>query len=623
MVAGGRCGVARQPSGRVVRLHRDLALRYREPLSSFNQYFKDELAYLRELGREFSQAYPMLAPMLADRGGDPDVERLLEGVAFLTGRLRQKLDDELPEIVVGVATLLFPHLLRPLPACSILEFSPLMTGARDRTVVPAFAEFSSVDVNGVACRFRSTTATEISPVAIADVRLESIPHGKQELKLSLDAAVGVPPRDSLPESLRLHFPGEGYEALRLWSWVLERTDDVLLRAVGPDGRIRGEVSLGKRSLKVRSFDADQSLLPMGSSTFHGFRLLEEYYVLPEKFAFVDIDGVREAAGALGMESPHGLVLALRFDRRLVDAAPVTKDSVKLHCVPIVNVFQTSAEPVRLAVGRERFRVKPTGLSVRAGEVYSIERVTTILRHSGKRVELPCFYDFSHSGAADSSGIFYTPHYAPSVVGDGVDLTVSFGSASQANLLPDADVASLDLLATNRSHANALRAGEIRVATGTSPIGVSFRNLFAVRPHVSPPFGRELHWRVVAHAAMGIRALTELDVLRSVLDVYNLHAIVDRQAARAGELRMAALKDIRLTPSERLLRGVPVRGIDIEVDAEETGFQGDGDLYLFGSVLERFFGHYVSLNSFSRMTLSGLTTKQKYVWPARSGSVTLL
>ncbi|MGH7298137.1 MAG: type VI secretion system baseplate subunit TssF, partial [Polyangiaceae bacterium] len=53
----------------------------------FNKYFQDELAYLRELGREFSQAYPTLAPLLADRGVDPDVERLLEGVAFLTGRI--------------------------------------------------------------------------------------------------------------------------------------------------------------------------------------------------------------------------------------------------------------------------------------------------------------------------------------------------------------------------------------------------------------------------------------------------------------------------------------------------------------------------------------------------------
>jgi type VI secretion system protein ImpG len=86
----------------------------------FNKYFQDELAYLREMGREFSAAYPALAPMLAERGGDPDVERLLEGFAFLTGRIREKLDDELPELMLTVAQLLFPQLVRPLPATSIV-----------------------------------------------------------------------------------------------------------------------------------------------------------------------------------------------------------------------------------------------------------------------------------------------------------------------------------------------------------------------------------------------------------------------------------------------------------------------------------------------------------------------
>src|SRR5262249_18676828 len=78
----------------------------------FNKYYQDELAYLRELGREFAQAYPQLAPMLADRGGDPDVERLLEGTAFLTARVREKLDDELPEAIHAIAELIFPQLVR-------------------------------------------------------------------------------------------------------------------------------------------------------------------------------------------------------------------------------------------------------------------------------------------------------------------------------------------------------------------------------------------------------------------------------------------------------------------------------------------------------------------------------
>ena len=35
----------------------------------------------------------------AQRGGDPDVERLLEGFAFLTARIRERIEDAVPEVV--------------------------------------------------------------------------------------------------------------------------------------------------------------------------------------------------------------------------------------------------------------------------------------------------------------------------------------------------------------------------------------------------------------------------------------------------------------------------------------------------------------------------------------------
>ena len=121
----------------------------------FNKYYQDELAYLRQLGKEFSEAYPALGPMLADRGADPDVERLLEGVAFLTGRIRQKLDDELPELMLAIAGLLFPHLTRPLPGAAILELELLPNVLRERKIVPQGSEFSSIQVDGTPCRFTS------------------------------------------------------------------------------------------------------------------------------------------------------------------------------------------------------------------------------------------------------------------------------------------------------------------------------------------------------------------------------------------------------------------------------------------------------------------------------------
>lgn len=601
-------------------MRRSLLLPRTKLVSVFNKYFQEELAYLRELGREFAQSYPMLAPMLADRGADPDVERLLEGVAFLTGRVRQKLDDELPEVIVAIASLLFPHLVRPLPGATILELSPSLSAMRERYVVPRGAEFASIPVEGTSCRFRSTTPLELAPFAVEDVRLEPLPAGKQELRVYIESAPGARLSDVAPASLRFHFAGELAESLRLWSWVLEHTEDVALLRVRPDGRIDREISLGKHSLTPCGFNDDDALLPMGQAAFPGFRLLEEYYVLPQKFAFVEVANVR--AGASGLGDGDRFVVSFRFDRRMTEAAPVSRESVRLHCLPVVNIFDASAEPIRIVPQRERFLVRPAMVAPKHGEVYSIERVSAIHRRSAQRIEIPCFYDFSHT-AKGASGVFYTPHYTPSVVGDGVDVTVSFGTSADASALPDADVASIDLLATNRTLAGSLRAGEVRVPTSSSPHIASFRNLFAVTPHVSPPFGRELHWRVIAHAAMGIRSLTEVDVLRSVLDVYNLHALVDRQAARANELRMAALKDVRVSPSERLHRGAPVRGVNIAIDIEESGFLGDGDIYLFGAILDRFFAHYVSLNSFSRVSVHGLMSKLAYAWPARSGHLTML
>lgn len=81
----------------------------------FNKYYQQELSNLKELGVEFAEAHPALAPMLSGSSSDPDVERLLEGVAFLTAQIREKLDDEFPEIIHELIQLIWPHYLRPVP----------------------------------------------------------------------------------------------------------------------------------------------------------------------------------------------------------------------------------------------------------------------------------------------------------------------------------------------------------------------------------------------------------------------------------------------------------------------------------------------------------------------------
>ncbi|HSC89898.1 MAG TPA: type VI secretion system baseplate subunit TssF [Polyangiaceae bacterium] len=585
----------------------------------FNKYFQDELAYLREMGREFSQSYPALAPMLADRGGDPDVERLLEGFAFLTGRIREKLDDELPELMLSVAQLMFPQLVRPLPATSVLEFLPLPNALRESKLVRRGTEVQSVPVDGTRCRFRTSADCFLAPLSISRVALQDIPGGRQELQIDLSILQQGDPTRTLPPHLDLHFSGETRDGLTLLAHVVSQASGVTLHdpSQGPSAR---RVNLPKEQLIARGFDEDEALLPAVATAFPGFRLLQEYYVLPAKFAFLRITDLHRVA-ELG--EPSKLSISIQLEQRITGVRALTTEQLRLHCVPIVNVFETTAEPIRVSRQRERYLVRPAGLPPGQGDVYGIERVQTVAR-GGERVEIPSFLSFEHAAEMENrSRVFYVEHRRPTVVGEGADTMLSLGTAEDSGVIADAEVLSVDLLATNGQLANALRAGEITEPTPSSPPFAKFRNLAAATTHVPPPLGHDLKWRAMAHTAMNLRALTEPEVLRTTLAVYNLQALIDRQAARANELRVLAIREVNVRPGEKLYQGASVRGVDIDVLLDESGFSGDGDLFLFGAVLERLFAEYVSINSFSRTRVRGSTTNLEYRWPARSGNQTLL
>jgi len=424
----------------------------------------------------------------------------------------------------------------------------------------------------------------------------------------------------LPEVLSLHFAGEPREALSLYAHILQHTREIVLydAARGMTGPTQS-LPAGE-FLRAQGFDEERALLPQVESAFPGFRLLQEYYIQPAKFSFVDIAGIRRAA-ALGPVTKLGV--ALRLSHRLRDVRRVSAENIRLHCVPIVNVFETTSEPIRVNQRRERFLVRPAGLGVGHGAVYSIEGVTTVLR-GGRRVDVPSFLSFEHAAEMeDRSRIYYSEHLRSTVVGEGADTYLSVGTAADSGTIVDLDVLSVNLLATNGPLANALRSGEINEAAPSSPAFAKFKNIGPVSGFVPPPLGHDLKWRATAHAAMNLRALTEPAVLRTALGVYNLLALVDRQAARANELRIEAIRDVRVTPSERLFRGACIRGVDIVVDLEESGFSGDGDMYLFGSLLERLFAEYVTINSFSRTSIRALGSNWEAKWPARNGNQTLL
>ena len=100
------------------------------------EYYVRELTYLRQMGIEFAHKYPGVARRLLlepDDCGDPHVERLIEGFAFLAARVHRRIDDDFPELSESLLKVVHPSYLRPLPSMTIMECLPdLGQGKKDR-----------------------------------------------------------------------------------------------------------------------------------------------------------------------------------------------------------------------------------------------------------------------------------------------------------------------------------------------------------------------------------------------------------------------------------------------------------------------------------------------------------
>src|SRR5271169_3953362 len=91
------------------------------------RYYDLELQHLRGMGAEFAREFPKIAGRLGMEGftcADPFVERLLEGVAFLSARVHLKLDAEFPRVTQSMLETIYPHSLAPTPSMTMVQFQP-------------------------------------------------------------------------------------------------------------------------------------------------------------------------------------------------------------------------------------------------------------------------------------------------------------------------------------------------------------------------------------------------------------------------------------------------------------------------------------------------------------------
>jgi type VI secretion system VasI/ImpG family protein len=331
--------------------------------------FRHELRFLRQIGDEFARAHPQYGGALASNAegaGDPFVERLLEGVAFLTAKTACRLDSEGERLAHDVLRATMPDMLHPLPPGAMVELQPLHSlpaGADNR--VPRGSSLRYQCASGDEIAFRTVVDVQLLPLRL---KLLEAPNHKAVLKAMSASVVGSLGRSlaqcdvlraelstlggqSLAASIRNRLPVHcaGPDAFGLWSALTQKVQALLI--VSLDGEDAAPLRVhGFPRLFPSGWSDEEALLPHECAIPGPYRLVREWAHWPHRFACGEL---RDLADGLKGFTGERVELWWFLSK---DALPaqLLPDSLRLFCTPVVNVERVRCDPIALSTNASEY-----------------------------------------------------------------------------------------------------------------------------------------------------------------------------------------------------------------------------------------------------------------------------
>jgi type VI secretion system protein ImpG len=608
------------------------------------RYYEQELTFFRQLAGDFAEKYPKAAARLQLDGtkesADPHVERLIDAFALLAARVRRKVDDEFPEVVESLLNMLYPHYLRPVPPMAIaqFQFETQQTRPTEPTLVPAGAVLNSRPSGGVECSFRTVYPVTVWPLKITGASLISVAASQATdvpgdassvLRIQLETIASLPVAGLKIPYLRFFLNGDSTQHHLLYELLFVHAVKVQLRS-RPVVAKTEPVALGADCIRPVGFEDDQGLLPYSDRSFLGYRLLQEYFHFPQKFFFFDLVGL-DAKPLHQLGTSFEALIFFR-DSELREELPsimqtVNADTFQLGCTPIVNLLERSAETIRVSHAATEYHVLPDRHRVQSLEVYSVDRVMSTAPYSEDPQIYEPFYSFRHAYQDNQPHCFWYAHRRPSLRrgDDGTEVYLSVVDLDFKPAHPPTELLTVHVTCSNRDFVSRLawrkEWGELH---GEGLPLVQARCLVSPTKTARPPLRGSLQWRLVSHLSLNHLSIVQAGGKEALQEILRLYAFSEDEDIRKRILGITGVKSESTVSRVLFESGVAFcRGLDIDLEFDEEQFAGSG-VYLLAAVLERFFGLYSAVNSYSRLTARSRKRKGLLKrWPPRIGEQQVL
>jgi type VI secretion system protein ImpG len=580
-------------------------------------YFEEELSYLREKSATFAKNHPEVANALGlskDSIDDPQIARLIESVSLLNARIQKRLDDNYSDFTESILNVTYPDFLKTIPSYSIIEVD-VDNNAKAKGFIPKGTMFELKDQNIGNCYFKSTDDLVIYPLILNKVSTYVAPFNEENIIGSTQAKnliefefntteEGINCKDLSIENLDIAIRSENNLSFKIYDEICQNIVDIYLEINGK------MISLSKDVLTNNTFELDKPLLPYSSNSYPGLNLLNEFFLFRGVFNKININ--LEKVKYLLDSNTFKIKLFLK-EMKVDVFRSLQKDNFVLHHVPVINLYETYAEPIIADGLKENY---PIVVYDNNRELSLYKVVSVESSYDSVKEKIPELYNEDYYSQSSSKRWSVRYNERDGLIKGNLQLI----DLNHNNALKGEQTLLIKVLVTDGFIPSKINYTNVEISA-MSAITVPGKLKLMRRPTMqfNPRNDKTTNWEVLAHMSFNYQAVLgrddSIEQLKSIFRLYNI------KESRRVQTFIDALKRIESTQIVEPIRingkSCYVNGLKIAVilNAQEIK---DG-LLIFAQFLEKYFGAFVNYNSFIQVDIYLEGNDEVYVsFPRRLG-----
>lgn len=579
--------------------------------------YEQELNYVRNLYQRYAIDHPQMAKCLnisSHNAPHPHLEQIMQYHALGNAILRDQLEDDYSKIAEAILTTVHPHMLSPIPALSIVQFQVDPKKITNKKNIPAETLLQTINPHFQPCFFTTRYETQLLPLSVTDANLSLLPahapiinneiHSVAVLKLTV---VSTDPNQKIGaygfDYLRFFIHANRKTALTLYEYLF--TQAVAIVLANPSSHVK-PVQLHRDCLKAVGFQPHENLLPYQGGTLLPYRLMTEYFALPEKFLFFDLANLTQSLNQTDMGNTDKLEIYFYLTSLNHELEKQIRPNIfALGCTPVVNLFETTSQSITLhAQTIEHHLIPQDRIQPEAMEVYNVKSVQVFSDQSreGKKISSandPIFWSSAYY-QLQRKPCWYAGYYP--LVGTEVFLSIRNSINHQPISHPWA--IRVEMQCTNRN-----LPAEWQAQPGKSDLKFFFTTpdflekisfLKSIENTKYPLSGKNDKWDYIKQLSTQLFSMESdelvLKIFLKFISIYNFSDNKDNFNSAFIQIKRRK-KYIRV--QRRINGNFLWHGLEITLIVDINYFP-EGSIYLFSMLLDHFFSLYMTENYFTEL-----------------------